>query len=327
MRQIEMPAKLAHKLAVALRDAPDVHRAIVACLDGVTVSAVSVPEDQADGLYDQVRAALDPVEDAALIQRLEALDPAFLTAVIRYGLGHAPIPHATAIHTDLARVAVAPVMRPDPNGTAFLPLPSDRVGMPAFSDRAFDAWFTGQRAPDLPADQPLYGYGLYGEQRSVYMADQYRDASGPEPRSRHLGIDIFAPAGTMVCAPLPGRVHRAAYNADPLDYGHTVILEHRTAEGLPFWTLYGHLGAPLPALAEGADIAIGQDLAPLGDWHENGGWAPHLHFQIITSLLTQTGGNFFGVGHDSLWPVWSTISPDPNLILRLPNAAFGLKGL
>ncbi|AVW90226.1 hypothetical protein [Celeribacter baekdonensis] len=93
MRQIEIPAKLAQKLAVALRDAPDVHRAIVACLDGVTVSAVSsVPEDQADGLYDQVRAALDPVEDAALIQRLEALDPAFLTAVIRYGLGHAPIP-------------------------------------------------------------------------------------------------------------------------------------------------------------------------------------------------------------------------------------------
>ena len=66
------------------------------------------------------------------------------------------------------------------------------------------------------------------------------------------------------------------------------------------------------------------ELAHLGDWHENGSWAAHLHFQIITDLLAQTSGNFFGVGQESLWDVWQSVSPDPNLILRLPPRRFHL---
>ena len=31
----------------------------------------------------------------------------------------------------------------------------------------------------------------------------------------------------------------------------------------------------------------------------------------------------FGVAHESLWDVWQQICPDPNLILRLPDGAFG----
>jgi hypothetical protein len=62
-------------------------------------------------------------------------------------------------------------------------------------------------------------------------------------------------------------------------------------------------------------------VAHLGDWHDNGGWAPHLHLQVIADLLGQHG-NFFGVGHRSLWPVWAAISPDPNLLLRLPPDRF-----
>ena len=44
--------------------------------------------------------------------------------------------------------------------------------MPAFSDRAFDAWFAAKAVP--------YGLGSYGEKRSVYATDQFADAASPE---------------------------------------------------------------------------------------------------------------------------------------------------
>ena len=44
---------------------------------------------------------------------------------------------------------------------------------------------------------------------------------------------------------------------------------------------------------------------------------------MITSLLTQKG-NFFGVGHDSLWDVWADISPDANLVLGLEPESFAI---
>ena len=72
----------------------------------------------------------------------------------------------------------------------------------------------------------------------------------------------------------------------------------------------------------GDTVAPGQLIAHLGDWHENGGWAAHVHFQVMTDMLAQRGGNFFGVGHASLWEVWSAICPDPNLILRIPSDRF-----
>ena len=112
------------------------------------------------------------------------------------------------------------------------------------------------------------------------------------------------------------------YNADPLDYGHTLILEH-DLNGTRVFTLYGHLGGTLPALCQpGQSVKAGDLIAHLGDWPENGGWAPHLHVQIITDLLAQTDGNFFGVGHASLADIWAEISPDANLLMRLPAHSF-----
>jgi hypothetical protein len=74
----------------------------------------------------------------------------------------------------------------------------------------------------------------------------------------------------------------------------------------------------------GDPVQPGQLIAHLGDWHENGGWAAHIHFQIMTDMLDQTGGNFFGVGHAGLWDVWSSICIDPNLILRIAAEKFAL---
>lgn len=248
--------------------------------------------------------------------RLAGVDQGLLQAVLRAGAGLAPIATADAVRDWLARTKPAPLFLPEIAACPSLALLTrgEHPDMPAFSDRAFDSWFAAKGV--------AYGLGAYGEKRSVYATDQFADSASPERRTIHLGIDVFAPAMTPVHAPLPGKVTFVTYNADPLDYGNTLILTH-DAGGTPFHTLYGHLAGTLPTLVQvGDQVAAGQVIGHLGDWHENGGWAAHLHFQIITDLLAQTTGNFFGVGHESLWDIWQSVSPDPNLILGLPSGRF-----
>ncbi len=284
---------------------------------------------QAD-LYTALRQSLAPGDPApdipALIAatdtptraRLKRVDAGLLAAIARKAIMGEATPDAAALRAALATIPAHPLFQPDPATAATMALPTtgERPDMPAFSDPAFDPWFASHQSQGIH-----YGLGLYGENRTVYATPQFADAASPERRTIHLGIDVFAPAGTPVFAPLPGRVKHLTYNADPLDYGHTLILEHDIA-GQRFFTLYGHLAATLPGLHPTGRVESGQIIAHLGDWPENGGWAAHIHFQIITDLLAQTGGNFFGVGHASLRDVWSDISPDPNLLMRLPTHSF-----
>ena len=284
---------------------------------------------QAD-LYTALRQALapgDPVPDIpALIAatdaptraRLESVDAGLLAAIARKATTGTATPGAAILRDTLVATPAHPLFLPDPatGATMALPTTGQRPDMPAFSNPAFDPWFAEHQSRGI-----RYGLGLYGENRTVYATPQFADAASPERRTIHLGIDVFAPAGTPVFAPLPGRVKHLTYNADPLDYGHTLILEHDLG-GATVYTLYGHLAATLPDLHPTGTVEPGQLIAHLGDWPENGGWAAHIHFQIITDLLAQTGGNFFGVGHASLHDVWSDISPDPNLLMRLPVHSF-----
>ena len=256
--------------------------------------------------------------DAATAARLAQADQGLVRAILRAGAGLSPVAAAPAIFAHLESCTPAPLFLPEIAAGASLALPTDgqHPDMPVFSDPDFDAWFAQK--------QVTYGLGLYGESRSVYATDQFADAASPQRRTVHLGVDVFARSGTPVHAPLPGKVLHLTYNADPLDYGNTLILQHQ-AGPVPFFTLYGHLGGSLPKLLQTGDsVAQGQLIAHLGDWPENGGWAPHLHFQVMTTMLEQTGGNFFGVGHAGLWPVWQTICPDPNLLLRLETSRFRL---
>ncbi len=296
----------ASRIAAQLRGQDNLYGALRAASAGLS-------EAEPDTLLPAILADLGDAPEAA---RLRAVDQALLVCILRAGAGWPATRNALALRRYLAQADVAPMFSPAIADSRHMPLLTAQMpDMPAYSDPAFDTWFAAQGAD--------YGLGPYGEKRSVYRAAQFADSASPERRMIHQGIDVFAPAGTPVRAPLPGRVAFVTYNADPLDYGHTLILEHR-AESAPFWTLYGHLGASLPRLcALGDTVAPGQVIAHLGDWPENGGWAPHLHFQIMSDMLQQTNGNFFGVGHESLWDIWQQICPDPNLILRLPDGAFG----
>ncbi len=156
----------------------------------------------------------------------------------------------------------------------------------------------------------------------VYLGDGFAPAAGGERRTVHLGLDIFGPVGTPVHAPLDGTVVSAVDNAGPFDYGPTIILEHDLRpEGPRFWTLYGHLSRDsLQPLMPGRKVARGERIAGFGAPPENGGWAPHVHFQVMTDLMGLSG-DFPGVGEKSRLAVWRSLCLDPNLILDLPEEA------
>jgi 4-aminobutyrate aminotransferase-like enzyme len=164
-------------------------------------------------------------------------------------------------------------------------------------------------------------FGRYLEPRRVYAAEQFGVAGGEidDIRTVHIGIDVFAKAGTSVAAPFDGVVHSLADNAKPLDYGPTVILRHETDDGDVFFTLYGHLSrGSVSEILPGQSFLAGERVADLGAYQENGGWPPHLHFQVITDLL-DARGDFLGVCPAWCVDVWSTLCPNPNLLLRVPT--------
>src|SRR5262249_35052535 len=85
--------------------------------------------------------------------------------------------------------------------------------------------------------------GRYDEPRLLYPTPGFAAGDGTlaERRTVHLGLDLFAAAGTPVHAPLPGAVHFADEQTVHLEYGGVLVLRHATDDGTEFFTLYGHL--------------------------------------------------------------------------------------
>ncbi len=337
--------ELAVTLAYALLDVDDVYKSAMPLISAYA-GAFAIETLEAEVLFDLVAARLaasvcisshrakdfpnngylliSQAPAFRLLERLDQTSPAFLAAFARHAAGLAP----AAAHDAIAGWLKSAACQPQPmfdidlnrSGRCLLSLTSGAPGMEHASDpQAYWAWLQGR----FKAEDAQFAIGLYGEDRGVYRGDQFRTAASPEWRSQHLGVDIFIAPDTALYAPLPGRVLSAADNDLPFDYGPTVILEHRAGEdGPPFWTLYGHLSRQTLAMVmEGQEVAAGQRIGSIGNTLVNGGWAPHLHFQIITDRLGKTG-EFPGVGQPSLWPIWSRISPDPNLILKLAPESY-----
>ena len=166
------------------------------------------------------------------------------------------------------------------------------------------------------------GIGLYKEKRKVYKSNHYISSLNPlKRRDVHLGIDIFVEENTPIKSPLNGKVIILHNNNFKYDYGPTVILEHKINNYF-FFTLYGHLSKKcLKKLKVGQIVKKGEWIGEIGDYKINGNWPPHLHFQIMTSLLNEVD-NFPGVGEEYLLKIWEQISPDPNIILQIPESFF-----
>ena len=170
---------------------------------------------------------------------------------------------------------------------------------------------------NLPGDR-LFAGG-YGEDRAIYDGPVFAAKPGEEARTLHLGIDIFAPADTSVFAPLSGRLHSFQDNANPKDYGPTLIVEHDVTSELTVYTLYGHLSrASLVGKHVGQAINAGDALATLGDKDVNGGWPPHLHFQVILDL-GGARGDFPGVFKPNQAEAARRLCPDPAPLLGIAS--------
>lgn len=155
------------------------------------------------------------------------------------------------------------------------------------------------------------GYGGYLEHRVIYESHDNFATSAADFRNIHLGVDFWTAAGTPIFAPWAGEVHSFQVNLGSGNYGPTIILFHPTEN---IYSLYGHLsGVDLEKLKIGLPISASQTFCHVGEAHENGGWPPHLHFQLIQDLQGMQG-DYPGVCAQRDVAFYARNCPDPQLL-------------
>ncbi|HET6172358.1 MAG TPA: aminotransferase [Gaiellales bacterium] len=125
-----------------------------------------------------------------------------------------------------------------------------------------------------------------------------RELSREEPETIHLGLDVFAPEGHEVRAPLAGRVERV---------GERELL--LAAEGLDV-----RLAGLVPAAMGGEDVAAG---AVVGHITAAGSLAPHLHVQAAAPGMPALPG----LVKPALAEAWLALCPHPGPLLGLAAPA------
>jgi 4-aminobutyrate aminotransferase-like enzyme/Ser/Thr protein kinase RdoA (MazF antagonist) len=257
------------------------------------------------------------------LARLAQVHPRFAHYTFQEACGLLPVPKSGAVRKWLAAHATSAASLLDVNlrSTPFLVLDlgASSAFLGADPSVAETQTLSDTIFAELRKARVSVGLGRYNEPRLLYDAPLFGAGSSPidERRTIHLGIDLFVAPGSAVYAPLEGVVHALANNTAEKDYGPVVILRHGPGEGQEFFTLYGHLTKEsLAKLRVGQAIARGERIARVGAVQENGGWPPHLHFQVIVDLL-DLDTDFPGVASAAERGVWTNLSPDPNLLLGL----------
>lgn len=160
--------------------------------------------------------------------------------------------------------------------------------------------------------------GGYLEKRALYTSDIYEAENSSEKRNIHLGVDFWLPEKTAVHSILEGKIVCAIHQKDLKGYGGFIILKHQINQ-VEFYTLYGHLSKESTLKHSiGNILKVGDNIGDLGNYSENGEWVPHLHFQVILSLL-EYKNDFPGVVLESELDYWKMICPNPNLLFKLSS--------
>ncbi len=191
--------------------------------------------------------------------------------------------------------------------------------LPKLSDYTFNSVI------DLPKNTPVldlkngndyqkfkepYSIGKYNEKRyDLYKGDLFEKNS----RFIHMGIDIGAPIGTIVKSFFDGEIFSFKNNDLTLDYGYTIITKHMF-DNVHIFALYGHLSkSSLKDKKVGQKIYSGEEIATVGNETENGGWPPHVHFQL--SLIEPKTCDLPGVVSKENHEVALKVFPDPRHVL------------
>lgn len=165
----------------------------------------------------------------------------------------------------------------------------------------------------MQSTQAEVSWGRYNEERFIYQETEH--FADRQQNTLHLGVDLGVPAGVAVQSPLNAVIYSVKNNDHQGDYGPTVILQHHTEQGI-FYTLYGHLGQDCLSLTVGQTLQAGEVFAHIGTPQENGGWPPHLHFQIVIDLEGKIG-DYPGVVDPQNAEHFLRNCPNPNHILRV----------
>ena len=249
-----------------------------------------------------------------MLRRWRRIDPPIARAILRQACGFDVAPGAAKAQAWLTRnrKSLSPLLgRPLSNhrvlhipfGDAAHPLVKSAAAMDVVAcEKEWQALRQAQNAE--------LGLGPWGEKRAVYAGAMFQSKLIRDVRrTRHLGLDIFAEAGTPMLTPLAGRVVDVVIEREPLGYGCAVLIEHEPEPGVRFASLWGHLAhRTAQRIQKGQSLAAGEEIGPLGDAQDNGGWLPHLHLQLV-AYATDDLSPIPGVGEEAYLDLWAKLYP------------------
>lgn len=163
----------------------------------------------------------------------------------------------------------------------------------------------------VPSGTPVYAFSD-GELLFFRNNDRYGDY-GPTLVTSHSGVHIRKIL-QQIAVNDPGA---ASSGGSGLSGGNHSVLSNPEQENpeqeKKLYALYGHLSVDsLQGLESGMKVRKGQILGTVGDFHENGGWAPHLHLQL--SIENPGKADMPGVVAESELPDAIRRYPDPQWI-------------
>ena len=271
------------------------------------------------------------------LERWAQVHPRFAHYTFREACELPPIPHGAAVQKWLAAHAGSGEslldvnLRTDPTVVFDLSVGSTAFGADPSAANAEVG--TEKIFSELKRAHVSTGIGRYDEARLVYTAAQFGAASvsgsaaSPlaERRTIHLGLDVFVAPGTALYAPLAGVVH--ASRTTPrirLWAGRHPSARQAGRRRDEFFTLYGHLSTrhPQPPSSRAGDCA-GETVRPRR--HGAGKWrmaspsplSGDCRSARIAARIFPASPSPRSVG------VWTSLSPDPNLLLGIPAEVSG----
>ena len=234
-----------------------------------------------------------------LIARLARLAPSFAEAALRQAAGREPSTSARVLAEWLERPHTAPV----PVLAEGVPVDVD-LGVRSSSLDGLDDLV--RQAPRVMARAAAEGGVRAGRHLQARAARLTRRSSATPAGPLHLGVDLFAPAGTAFCSPLPGRV----LDVDGGSGAPVVVLRHEPTDGPVLWTRWTGL---VRAVAAGEHLPGGAVLGTCPAAADVTGRAA-VTVQVLVDEDLLDAELPTHVSPDAR-AAWTAVSPDPSALL------------
>lgn len=295
------------------------------------VTSVTLSASRHDRTEDNPYLAISEAPAWRLLEKMDRMNPRLATAILRKACGFDAIEGAGAIRRWVAQnsQSFADIVRPSAASMNKVIAPfgdaSHVMTIASAEQRPAEAtqwWEDFSAAHKVPL-----GIGPWGEARTIYTdtAFESRFIEG-QRRIIHVGVDLIMPAGTPLYTPVAGVVQSVEVEREPLGYGGVIMLKHSPEGCPPFLTLWGHMAhEALDRLQPGEYLEAGALVGHMGADTENGGWIPHVHFQMSTDIGLQAS-EFIGVGEVAYLDVWADLFPDASTLAGIPPETYSQDG-